>query len=143
MMIINKTSEEIDITFYENLLKHFLEDLEVSEAILSIILVDNKEIHEINKTYRNKDYPTDVISFALEDDKTMISPVRVLGDIFISLDKAHEQAEAYGHSFKRELSFLMIHGLLHLLGYDHESKEEEEIMFSLQRKELEKYGIID
>lgn len=142
-MIINKTSEEIDITFYENLLKHFLEDLEVSEAILSIILVDNKEIHEINKTYRNKDYPTDVISFALEDDKTMISPVRVLGDIFISLDKAHEQAEAYGHSFKRELSFLMIHGLLHLLGYDHESKEEEEIMFSLQRKELEKYGIID
>ncbi len=142
-MIINKTSEEIDITFYENLLKHFLEDLEVSEAILSIILVDNKEIHEINKTYRNKDYPTDVISFALEDDKTMISPVRVLGDIFISLDKAHEQAEAYGHSFKRELSFLMIHGLLHLLGYDHETKEEEEIMFSLQRKELEKYGIID
>lgn len=142
-MIINKTSEEIDIAFYENLLKHFLEDLEVSEAILSIILVDNKEIHEINKTYRNKDYPTDVISFALEDDKTMISPVRVLGDIFISLDKAHEQAEAYGHSFKRELSFLMIHGLLHLLGYDHESKEEEEIMFSLQRKELEKYGIID
>lgn len=142
-MIINKTSEEIDIAFYENLLKHFLEDLEVKEAILSIILVDNKEIHEINKTYRNKDYPTDVISFALEDDKTMISPVRVLGDIFISLDKAHEQAEAYGHSFKRELSFLMIHGLLHLLGYDHESKEEEEIMFSLQRKELEKYGIID
>lgn len=142
-MIINKTSEEINIAFYENLLKHFLEDLEVSEAILSIILVDNKEIHEINKTYRNKDYPTDVISFALEDDKTMISPVRVLGDIFISLDKAHEQAEAYGHSFKRELSFLMIHGLLHLLGYDHESKEEEEIMFSLQRKELEKYGIID
>lgn len=142
-MIINKTSEEIDIAFYENLLKHFLEDLEVKGAILSIILVDNKEIHEINKTYRNKDYPTDVISFALEDDKTMISPVRVLGDIFISLDKAHEQAEAYGHSFKRELSFLMIHGLLHLLGYDHESKEEEEIMFNLQRKELEKYGIID
>lgn len=142
-MIINKTSEEIDIAFYEELLNHFLEDLEVNGAILSIILVDNKEIHEINKTYRDKDYPTDVISFALEDDKTMISPVRVLGDIFISLDKVNEQAEAYGHSFKRELSFLMIHGLLHLLGYDHETKEEEEIMFSLQRKELEKYGIID
>ena len=73
----------------------------------------------------------------------MISPVRVLGDIFISLDKAREQASSYGHSFKRELSFLMIHGLLHLLGYDHETKEEEEIMFNLQRKELEKYGIID
>lgn len=142
-MITNKTSEEIDIAFYEELLKHFLEDLEVSGAILSVILVDNKEIHEINKTYRFKDYPTDVISFALEDDKTMISPVRVLGDIFISLDKAREQASSYGHSFKRELSFLMIHGLLHLLGYDHETKEEEEIMFNLQRKELEKYGIID
>ena len=88
------------------------------------------------------DRPTDVISFALEDDDTFISTdVRVLGDIYISIDKAKEQAESYGHSLKRELSFLTIHGILHLLGYDHMTNEEEKEMFNLQEMILNEYGI--
>ena len=76
------------------------------------------------------------------DDKTMtLDGVRVLGDIYISLDKARSQAEEYGHSFKRELSFLAIHGFYHLLGYDHMTKEDEEIMFKKQEEALQKYGI--
>ena len=96
----------------------------------------------MNKEYRGVDRPTDVISFALEDDDTFISTdVRVLGDIYISIDKAKEQAESYGHSLKRELSFLTIHGILHLLGYDHMTNEEEKEMFNLQEMILNEYGI--
>lgn len=142
-MIFNETNEQLDLSFYEDLLEKFKEDLDIKDVELSVIIVDKKTIQHINKTYRFKDYVTDVISFALEDEKTLVSPIRVLGDIYICLDKVYEQAKEYKHSFKRELSFLMIHGLLHLLGYDHETKEEEKIMFDLQRKELEKYGIIN
>ena len=70
-----------------------------------------------------------------------LDEVRVLGDIYISLDKAKSQALEYGHSFKRELSFLAVHGLFHLLGYDHMTKEDEEIMFKKQEEALNKYGI--
>ena len=112
--------------------------------IVSVSLVDNKYIHKINKKYRGVDRPTDVISFAFLDDeknKDKIfhsSQVVVLGDIYISLDKAKEQAEEYQHSLERELSFLFVHGLLHLLGYDHIKKEDEEIMFPLQEEILNK-----
>ena len=81
----------------------------------NIIFVDSKTIHEMNRTYRNVDRVTDVISFALEDNKTIELDHRLLGDIYISLDKTKEQANTYGHSFLRELSFLTVHGLLHLL----------------------------
>ena len=111
--------------------------------IISVSIVDNAYIHEINKTYRGIDRETDVISFAFLDgdknkDKLLKSNSIVsLGDIYISLEKAQEQANSYGHSLNRELLFLFTHGLLHLLGYDHIKKEDEEIMFPLQDKILE------
>ena len=104
-------------------------------------MVNNDYIHELNKTYRGIDRETDVITFALEDDKTFNPEERVLGDIYISVDKAYSQAKEYGHSNIREFSFLAVHGLLHLLGYDHMEKKEEEIMFSLQERILNEAGI--
>lgn len=109
----------------------------------NLIIVDNKYIHKLNKEYRNIDRETDVITFALEDESDLILPndERVLGDIYISIDKAKSQAEEYGHSLLRELAFLAVHGFYHLLGYDHQTKEEEEVMFKKQEEVLEEYGI--
>ena len=113
------------------------------DPIISVSLVDNEFIHQINRDYRGIDRPTDVISFAFLDneDRNAIykskEPV-CLGDIYISVDKAKEQAEEYGHSLKRELSFLFVHGLLHLLGYDHMTEEDEKVMFRLQDEILPK-----
>lgn len=119
-----------------------LKYLKLDNVIFNVIIVDNEEIHKINREYRNIDRPTDVISFALEDDDTFIKmDKRILGDIYISIDKAKEQAEEYGHALLRELCFLTIHGILHLLGYDHMKKDEEEIMFGLQERILTEYGI--
>lgn len=108
------------------------------DAILSVTLVDNKFIHELNREYRNVDRPTDVISFAFldgdeqRDEKLHGQGPVPLGDIYISVEKAQEQAKEYGHPLERELSFLFVHGLLHLLGYDHMTKEDEVVMFKLQ-----------
>ena len=107
----------------------------------NVIFVDSNTIHDINKTYRNVDRVTDVISFALEDNKTIELDHRLLGDIYICVERAEEQAKEYGHSFLRELAFLTIHGLLHLLGYDHMKKEEEKIMFQKQEDILNEFGI--
>ena len=109
----------------------------------NLIIVDNKYIHELNRTYRDIDRETDVITFALEDEDSIIIPdnERILGDIYISIDKARSQAEEYGHSLLRELSFLAVHGFYHLLGYDHMTKEDEEVMFKKQEEVLEEYGI--
>ena len=107
----------------------------------NVIFVDSNTIHDINKTYRNVDRVTDVISFALEDNKTIELDHRLLGDIYICVERAEEQAKEYGHSFLRELAFLTIHGLLHLLGYDHMEKEEEKIMFQKQEDILNEFGI--
>ena len=107
----------------------------------NVIFVDSNTIHDINKTYRNVDRVTDVISFALEDNKTLELDHRLLGDIYICVERAEEQAKEYGHSFLRELAFLTIHGLLHLLGYDHMEKEEEKIMFQKQEDILNELGI--
>lgn len=114
------------------------EDLE-----LSCIIVDDTKIHEINKEYRNIDRSTDVISFALEDNDQFYSPgqPRCLGDIFISIDHAKEQAIDYGHSIDREMCFLFTHGLLHLLGYDHNEEVEEKEMIALQKVILDKVGM--
>lgn len=104
--------------------------------IVDVTIVDNKEIHVINRDYRNVDRPTDVISFAFLDDENegkLIGDAPIsLGQIIISFEKAEQQANEYGHSINREMSFLFVHGLLHLLGYDHMSKEDEEVMFGLQ-----------
>ncbi|AMQ74821.1 MULTISPECIES: rRNA maturation RNase YbeY [Bacillus amyloliquefaciens group] len=117
------------------------------QAEVSVTIVTNEEIREINRDYRGKDTPTDVISFALEEEgEDEIEIVGadmppVLGDIIISADRTKEQAEEYGHSFMRELGFLAVHGFLHLLGYDHMTKEEEEEMFSKQKDLLDEYGL--
>lgn len=141
--IINETSENIsELEEIKKLVEFALKYQEINNAIFNIIIVDNDTIQEINKEYRNIDKVTDVISFALEDDKSFIeTDYRVLGDIYICLNKAQSQAIEYGHSFLRELSFLTIHGLLHLLGYDHMIKEEEVVMFKLQEMILDEYGI--
>lgn len=105
----------------------------------SVIFVNDTMIHEINREYRHIDRPTDVISFALLDSEDVFETngeEEELGDIFINIDAAKRQAEEYGHSFDRELSFLFTHGLLHLLGYDHMC-EEEQIMFTLQDEILD------
>lgn len=105
-----------------------------NEKAYTIVAMDNEEIHQINKEFRNVDRPTDVLSFEehLED---------YLGDILISIERCHEQAIEYGHSFERELLFLITHGFLHLNGYDHMNDEEEKEMFDLQRKLLTNYGV--
>lgn len=104
----------------------------------SIILVDSNKIHEINREYRNIDKVTDVISFASLDDELVfdLNEVIELGDIFINVDAIRSQASDYGHSLKREFCFLVTHGILHLLGYDHMNKEDEKKMFDLQEEIL-------
>lgn len=140
--IINETDEEIDLKDLRKVIDKALESEKVERAIMNVIIIDNEKIHEINREYRGIDRPTDVISFALEDDKTFINTdFRVLGDIYISIDKVHEQAKTYGHSERRELSFLTVHGILHLLGYDHMEKEDEVVMFKKQDEILDSLGI--
>lgn len=114
---------------------------------VSVTFVSNERIQEINREYRDKDKPTDVISFAMEElgegevELVGVEMPRVLGDIIISIPKAIEQAEEYGHSFLRELGFLAVHGFLHLLGFDHMTEEEEKEMFTLQKEILDEYGL--
>ena len=141
--IINEINEEItELNEVEKVVEFALKYQSIDNAIFNIIIVDEETIHKLNKEYRGKDSVTDVISFALEDDDTFVkTEYRILGDIYICLNKARTQAKEYGHSFLREISFLTIHGLLHLLGYDHMVKEEEEVMFKLQEMILNEYGI--
>ena len=124
---------------YESLLTKALKHLSLDfDPYISVTIVDNDYIHEINRTYRHKDAPTDVISFAFLDDNPNrdhlfhSGQMVVLGEIYISFEKAREQALAYGHSLDRELKFLFVHGLLYLLGYDHMNEEDEKVMFRLQ-----------
>ena len=142
--IFNETEENLEkeLTELKELLVNVATDEGLENILFNVIIIDNSRIREINREYRNIDRETDVISFALEDDKTFnLEEIRVLGDIYISIDKARSQALEYGHSFKRELSFLAIHGFLHLLGYDHMKKDEEEIMFKKQEEVLSRYEI--
>ncbi len=96
---------------------------------INIILVNNEEIQRLNKTYREKDYPTDVLTFP-------DGYLNNLGDVFVSIPKMIEQSAELGHSEKRELGFLVVHGFLHTLGYDHQNDEEEKVMVELQNKIL-------
>lgn len=140
------TEEQLEMV--ETLLQHAAEAERVAQdAELSVTFVDNEKIKEINRVYRSKDQVTDVISFAMEEQgEGEISIVGVdmppvLGDIIISVPRASEQAEEYGHSFTRELGFLAVHGLLHLLGYDHMTEEDEKKMFGKQKEILDAYGL--
>ena len=133
---------------YQGIILYTFKHLKLKcEPIISVSIIDNEEIHQINKEYRGVDRPTDVISFAFLDNdvegkknlkkKTIVD----LGEIFISLPKAKEQAKEYSHSLERELDFLFLHGLLHLLGYDHMNEEDETVMFNLQDEILNGLGV--
>ncbi|MDZ5608031.1 rRNA maturation RNase YbeY [Bacillus pseudomycoides] len=137
---------------YVNMIRDLLEQAARMENVedgteLSVTFVDNERIQEINRDYRDKDQPTDVISFAMEDmgegemEIVGVEMSRMLGDLIISIPRAKEQAEEYGHSFDRELGFLALHGFLHLLGYDHMTDEDEKEMFGKQKEILEAFGL--
>lgn len=142
--IFNNTNEEIpELDIVEKVLYSAMEKENLKDTSFNLIIVDNTYIHNLNKEYRGIDRETDVITFALEDEDTLIigDDERILGDIYISIERARSQAVDYGHSFLRELSFLAVHGFYHLLGFDHQTKEEEEVMFKKQEEVLESYGI--
>lgn len=141
------TVTEEELAFVRTILLHAAEKEEVGEAEVSVTFVTDEMIREINREYRGKDSATDVISFAMEEmgeDEPEISgayETRMLGDIIISLERAKEQAEEYGHTYERELGFLAVHGFLHLLGYDHMNKTDEKEMFGRQEEILATLGI--
>lgn len=141
--IFNETNEKIEeLKDVEMVLKKAIEIEKLGVVNFNVIIVNNEFIHKMNKEYRGIDRPTDVISFALEDEHDIdYEDFRLLGDIYISIDKAKEQAKEYGHSLKREICFLSVHGLLHLLGYDHMEKEDEKVMFARQEMILNEAGI--
>ena len=128
--------------FFDDINEYYKKTLDVlnikDEMDLSLIIVGKIKIRNINRDYRNIDRVTDVISFAnidSDDYDYLVEEGEVnLGDIFINVDRVKSQAKKYGHSIKREFMFLFVHGMLHLLGYDHMEKEDEKIMFSLQDK---------
>ena len=137
---IDREIDEINTLF--DYVKYVVSKLKLEKCEFNIIIVDNDRIHEINKEYRNVDRVTDVISFALEDNMDVnYKDFRLLGDIYISIDKCYEQALEYGHSRVREICFLATHGILHLLGYDHMESDEEKIMFQLQDELLSGFDI--
>ena len=141
--IINDSNKKVlEEEILNNYVNYLVEKLELNNCEFNIILTNNKKIHKINKEYRGIDRETDVISFALEDNKDILyKDFRLLGDIYISMDKCYAQALEYGHSRVRELCFLATHGVLHLLGYDHMNPRDEEKMFSLQNELLDGYNI--
>ncbi len=143
--VFNETIKVYDqeIEKIKELLNFACQKEHLDHVEFNVILVENDKIHLLNKTYRGIDRVTDVITFALEDEDSVVLPNqnRVLGDIYLSMEKAIEQAKEYGHSFEREYSFLVVHGFYHLLGYDHQTKEEEKVMFQKQEEVLDSYGI--
>ncbi|GAK06440.1 MULTISPECIES: rRNA maturation RNase YbeY [Geomicrobium] len=134
------TDERIELV--KNVILFSYKHLELDETTeCSLVFVHEDRIQELNRDYRNKDAVTDVLSFALNDDEQMPGDEHVLGDIVICVERMKEQAEEYEHSIERELAFLSVHGLLHLLGYDHMDEEEEREMFTLQEELLSAYGL--
>lgn len=141
--IRNLTDDRTMQEHYESLRYYFKKTFKVlgidGDYELSLILVDDKEIQRLNRDYRHIDRPTDVITFAEIDSEDNVSEDSFyLGDVFINIKAVYDQAKEYGHSEKRELCFLFVHGLLHTLGYDHMTKYEEEVMFGYQKKILGK-----
>lgn len=135
-------NDVLELDVLNEYIKYVVKKLKLERCEFNIIIIDNEKIREINREYRNIDAETDVISFALEDaDNIKIDDYRVLGDIYISIDKCYSQAMEYGHSRERELCFLATHGILHLLGYDHMNACDEEKMFTLQEELLDGYNI--
>lgn len=135
-------NDVLELEILNDYVKYVVKKLELEKCEFNIIIVDNEKIHEINREYRNVDRETDVISFAMEDNMDIeYDDFRLLGDIYISIDKCYSQAMEYGHSRVREICFLATHGILHLLGYDHMNDVDEKEMFSLQNELLDGYDI--
>lgn len=131
--------------FIKDLLEIACEELNKENLSLSIIFVGEKEIRRLNNKFRNVDKVTDVLSFPMEEEGGMEFPSFeedvYVGDIVICTKRAREQAKMYGHSYKRELAFLSLHGFLHLLGYDHIEKADEEEMMGIADKILDKANV--
>lgn len=130
-----------DYSYLDDLLELAIKKLDI-KGFFSITFITDELMHEMNLNYRGVDRTTDVLSFALNDSADPYeSEFEMLGDIFVSIPKMKSQSVEYAHSEKRELSFLCIHGLLHLLGYDHMNPEDEKEMFDLQKEVLADAGI--
>lgn len=132
--IINKFDSKNYDEVINKVLKNGLNILNKRDYSINIILVGSGEIRELNKKYREKNYETDVLTFP---DGYLNS----LGDVFISIPKVVSQSDEYKHSFERELGFLSVHGLLHTLGYEHDTEDKEEVMTELQNRVLKKSGL--
>lgn len=130
----------LNVREYEKVIKNVFKTIN-SKKEFNLIFVNKDEIQRINKEYRKIDKVTDVISFALCDDEEYDKTSKELGDIFICVERALEQAADYGHSKEREFAFLAVHGYLHLCGFDHQTEEEEKVMFGKQEDILSNAGI--
>lgn len=141
---IDKYDDKTDLDFIEKYIKNVLDEnylFDDDRAVyISILLTDNCEIQDINREYRGKDSPTDVISFADHEGEEVEDIYDTLGDIVISLEKVEEQAIEYGHSYERELYYVLTHGILHLLGYDHIDEVDKIEMRKKEEEILEKYN---
>jgi probable rRNA maturation factor len=126
--LLNEPSKEIPLKLARQINK---------DASLSLVLLSNKGIRKLNRIWRQKDYETDVVSFPLNLKEPKANVPWELGDIFISIEKAAEQAKAFNHGLPRELAFLCVHGMLHLLGFDHETARDEKMMRRRQKEILE------
>ncbi len=138
---INNLTKYQTYDYLLDIMNYTLKKLNKNNVNFSITLVGRNYIRKINKTYRNINKVTDVISFAFLDNHDKVN-TNMLGDIFLCIPRMKKQAKMYGHSEKRELSFLALHGLLHLLGYDHQNLKDEKKMFSLQDEILNELEII-
>ena len=134
---VNETN--LDVKEYKKLIRSVLKH-EKTDKYFNIIFVDKDKIQQINNDYRGINKVTDVITFALMEnpDELFMEAIDELGDVFICVDRAIEQAKEYNHSIEREIGFLAVHGYLHLLGYDHMTEEDEKIMFKKQDEILNK-----
>lgn len=149
-MIINLENAQEKIDLEETVLKRLQEGIDAvadlnglaEEAEVDLTIVDDEEIHELNRQYRGMDKPTDVLSFALdegeEDEPELIGgpEEHLYGDIIISAETALRQAEEYGHGLEREMTYLAVHGMFHLLGYDHMTEEDKAEMRAKEEEAL-------
>lgn len=141
-----------------SLLEFAAQKIGKEEKEMAVTFVDNARVHEVNLAYRGIDRPTDVVSLEYKPEEDIFFDEEELaenpelnafladfdayiGELYISVDKAYEQAEEYGHSFEREMGFLAVHGFLHINGYDHYTPQEEAEMFGLQEEILTAYGL--
>jgi len=134
---------ELDLQTIEDYIKAVIEDEYTPEkpVYVSLLLTGNDNIQEVNREYRGKDSATDVISFAYHDSGELeFGPYDTLGDIIISLERVEDQAGDYGHSFRREFYYVLTHGILHLLGYDHIEAEDKKEMRAKEEEILSRHG---